>query len=79
MSNKTNKKNDKFDYSLLEGPAKAGLRGGGKEAPPVKQPPLGSEEARKMGLGVKTNVGGGNGPQKTATTIIKDVSAKGKK
>lgn len=67
------------DFTQLEGPAAAGKRGGGADAPRVVQPPLGSEEARKMGLGVKTNVGGGNGPKKTATTIVKNVGSKGKK
>lgn len=66
------------DFSQLEGPAAAGRRGGGMQAPKVVQPPLGSEEAKKMGLGVKTNVGGGNGPKKTATTIVKNVSDGGK-
>jgi hypothetical protein len=66
------------DFSQLEGPAAAGKRGGGMQAPKVVQPPLGSEEAKKMGLGVKTNVGGGNGPKKTATTIVKNISDGGK-
>lgn len=67
-----------IDFTQLEGPAAAGRRGGGMQAPKVVQPPLGSEEAKKMGLGVKTNVGGGNGPKKTATTIVKNVSDGGK-
>lgn len=58
------------DFTQLEGPAAAGKNGGGGQsrvAPP-----------KPKGHGVKTNVGGGNGPKKTATTIVKNVSDSGK-
>lgn len=60
------------DFTQLEGPAAAGKNGGGGQS--LVTPP------KPKGHGVKTNVGGGNGPKKTATTIVKNVSGgKGKK
>lgn len=63
------------DFSQLEGPAAAGKNGGGGQSHVTPPKP--------KGHGVKTNVGGGNGPKKTATTIVKDAGGgkkgKGKK
>lgn len=58
-----------IDFTQLQGPAAAGKNGGGGQSLVVPPKP--------KGHGVKTNVGGGNGPKKTATTIVKNVSDNG--
>ncbi len=61
------------DFTKLAGPAAAGKNGGGGQSHATPPKP--------KGHGVKTNVGGGNGPKKTSTTIVNSVSndKKGKK